>query len=272
MLRLAQAQGIAANLRYLFPAELTWEMLRAVLDNVPERDPCSPRLLRWRLLQEFLQHAERYQQSLGHYLQAGQDESAWQLAQQLATVFDGYLFFRPDWVQAWESQPAQGWQDALWRTVITEPQLDNWIRLQARFMQQLPSTPQEQLPARISFFSVPALSPAYIELVAKIAERVEVNVFVMNPSMQYWGDIESEKRRIKFAPDEQVYVAVGNPLLASWGTQGRDFIENLRNVEPYPAETEAFSTPDADTLLQVVQADILNLQGAGSLAEVEDLR
>lgn len=38
-LQAAKVNGIAANARYLFPAEQ--EMLRAVLENVPERDRCS---------------------------------------------------------------------------------------------------------------------------------------------------------------------------------------------------------------------------------------
>ncbi len=271
-LQLARENGIAANLHYLFPAELTWELLRKVLADVPERDPASPKLLRWRLLQAFLQHPERYQQALGHYLRPGQDDSAWQLAQQVAGVFDGYLFFRPDWIREWESQLAPDWQAQLWQAVVGDNHLEHWVRLQGRFIQQLAHTPEDSLPERISFFSVPALSPAYIELVAKVAERVDVHFFVMNPSMQYWGDIESEKRRIKFAPDEQAYIHVGNPLLASWGTQGRDFIENLRNVDPYPAEEEDFFEPEADSMLHIVQADILNLAGDGVLEPWEAYR
>ncbi len=261
-LQLAAQNQIAANVRYLFPAELTWELLRTVLADVPERDPCSPRLLRWRLLDEFLRHPVRYQETLGHYLQAGQDETAWQLAQQVSSVFDGYLFFRPDWIRRWEREPATDWQEGLWQNVVGARQLDHWVNLQARFIRELASTPADKLPSRISFFSVPALSPAYLELMAKVAERVDVHFFVMNPSLQYWGDIESDKRKIKYALDEQAYVEVGNPLLASWGMQGRDFIENLRNLEPYPQETEAFHERESTSLLQTVQADILNLQGA----------
>ncbi|MGB0848096.1 MAG: exodeoxyribonuclease V subunit gamma [Thiolinea sp.] len=275
-LQLAQQTGIAANLKYLFPAEITWELLRAVLPDVPERDPCSPGLLRWRLLEELEQRGERYQQDLGHYLrppgvtnaagnqaaEPAQDSgAAWQLAKQVALVFDGYLFFRPDWVQEWDKEPAKDWQQFLWRNVITQPGLDNSINLQARFIRQLALTPAGKLPRRISFFSVPALSPAYIEMLAKVAEKTDVYFYVMNPSWQYWGDIESRKQKIKRELAEQEYVTVGNPLLASWGTQGRDFIENLRAIDPYPQETDAFEEPSGSSLLHHIQADILNLEG-----------
>lgn len=259
-MQLAQLTGVAAHFNYLFPAELTWELLRRVL-TVAEHNPCSVEVLRWRLLQEFLQRAEQHQTYLGHYLQSGQDDSAWQLAQQLAGVFDGYLFFRPDWVHAWEQQATpKNWQEKLWQLVIGEPQLEHWVNLQTRFMTQLASFPTEQLPKSIIFFSIPALSPAYIELIAKVAERVDIHFFIMNPSMHYWGDIESNKRRIRYKPTEQDYVSVGNPLLASWGVQGRDFIEVLRNSEPYPQELENFLESAANSLLHIVQNDILNLE------------
>lgn len=259
-MQVAQRTGIAANLEYLFPAELTWELLRRVL-TIAEHNPCAIEVLRWRLLQEFLQHAGQHQAYLGHYLQTGQDDSAWQLAQQVAGVFDGYLFFRPDWVRKWERQTStENWQEKLWQLVIAEPHLEHWVNLQSEFIKELENFPTEKLPKQIIFFSIPALSPAYIELIAKVAERIDIHFFMMNPSMHYWGDIESNKRRMRYKPTEQDYVIVGNPLLASWGIQGRDFIEVIRNSEPYPQEFEHFIEPIAANRLSIVQNDILNLE------------
>lgn len=258
-MQLAQLTGVSANLAYLFPAELTWDLLRRVL-TIADHNPCAIEVLRWRLLQELLCNPEQHQAYLGHYLQAGQDDSAWQLAQQLAGVFDGYLFFRPDWVRQWEHRTtAENWQEKLWQLVISEPQLEHWVNLQSHFIQELDHISTELLPSQIIFFSIPALSPAYIELIAKVAERVDIHFFMMNPSMHYWGDIESNKRRMRYKPTEQDYVLVGNPLLASWGIQGRDFIEIIRNSEPYPQELEYFLEPDIASKLHILQNDILNL-------------
>lgn len=264
-MQVAQLTGVAAHFNYLFPAELTWELLRRVL-TIAEHNPCSIEVLRWRLLQEFLQRSEQHQVALGHYLQTGQDDSAWQLAQQLAGVFDGYLFFRPDWVRTWESQASPNhWQEKLWQLVIGEPKLAHWVNLQSQFIAKLASFPTEQLPNPIIFFSIPALSPAYIELIAKVAERVDIHFFIMNPSLHYWGDLESQKRRMRYQPIEQDYVSVGNPLLASWGVQGRDFIEILRNSEPYPQELENFFEPSANSLLHIIQNDILHLEASSAV-------
>lgn len=270
-MQLAQMTGVAANFKYLFPAELTWELLRRVL-TIADHNPCAIDVLRWRLLQEFLQHTEHHQAYLGHYLQTGQDDSAWQLAQQVAGVFDGYLFFRPDWVRQWEKQTTiNHWQEKLWKLVIAEPKLEHWVNLQHQFIEELANFPTEQLPSHIIFFSIPALSPAYIELIAKVAERVDIHFFIMNPSMHYWGDIESNKRRMRYKPTEQDYVVVGNPLLASWGIQGRDFIEIIRNSEPYPQESEQFFEAELDTMLHIVQSDILNLDDTPRAQDFSEL-
>ncbi|MFN3786158.1 MAG: exodeoxyribonuclease V subunit gamma, partial [Thiothrix sp.] len=102
-LQTAQHNGIAANIRYLFPAELTWELLRTVLgeNTVPPQDPCAPHILRWRLLDVLLSEGDAWQE-LSPYLRNGA-AAAWQLAGQLAKVFDQYLFFRPQWIRAWEA-------------------------------------------------------------------------------------------------------------------------------------------------------------------------
>lgn len=258
---------IAANTRYLFPAEATWELLRKVLTFVPERDPCSPKLLRWRLLHEFLEYAERYPE-LQHYLRAGDESAAWQLAQQVATVFDGYIFFRPLWIKDWENPlitlDEHDWQGRLWRNVVVSEQLHHWVRLQDEFIQALQQQPPQNLPKRYIFFSIPAVSKAYINLVNQVAQFIDIYFFIVNPTQEYWSDIESEKRLIKLKVEQQELSDIGNPLLASWGTQGRDFIGNLRSLEPYPLEQERFILPTQtlephSLMLKVIQADILNL-------------
>lgn len=265
-LQLAQHLGVAANMRYAFPAEVSWEVLRATLDDkdVPERDPCSPKLLRWRLFDEFLQNAEHYPE-LHHYLKDG-ESAAWQLAQQVAGVFDGYVFFRPEWIREWQSHVVadDDWQGRLWQRVVSQQDLSHWVRLQERFAQKIIQGRPDHLPERLLFFSVPALSPAYINLINQVAQYIDVYFFFINPSQTYWSDIESERRKLKFAEEEQALISVGNPLLASWGKQGRDFISNLREQQPYPTELEFFvdSSADAKSMLDIAQNDILLLEGA----------
>lgn len=259
-LKTAECNGITANIRYLFPAELTWELLRKVLptEEVPERDPCAPATLRWRILEVLLHEADQWPE-LTHYLQMG-EEGAWQLAGQITKVFDQYLFFRPDWIQQWEAGDTinMDWQARLWQRVIGQQHLPHWVRLQYRFLQELGLADLAQLPKRIHFFSVPILSPGYVQLLGEVAHYVDIHVYLMNPSQVYWGDIEPEKRKQKKPLPVQELTTVGNPLLASWGRQGRDFFDQLLETEA--EDEELFVEMPERTLLQRVQADILNLR------------
>ena len=265
-LQTATFNGITANIRYLFPAEMTWELLRGVLTDVPEKDPCAPASLRWRLFDIFLQEPQQWPE-LAHYLNTG-EEGAWQLAGQLAKVFDQYLFFRPEWIREWEaSRSLSGvegnsiaWQARLWWRVAGEQKLPHWVRLQDRFAHALSVADRSKLPKRISFFSVPVLSPGYVQLLAEVAKYIDIHVYLMNPSPEYWGDIESEKRKRKQAADVQENISVGNPLLASWGRQGRDFLDLLIEAEADIDDDALFVESGEATLLQRIQTDILHLQ------------
>ncbi|WP_051543528.1 exodeoxyribonuclease V subunit gamma [Thiothrix lacustris] len=259
-LQTASFNGIAANIRYLFPAEMTWELLRMVLESVPEKDPCAPAVMRWRLFDIFLQEPEAWPE-LARYLEGGAT-AAWQLAAQLAKVFDQYLFFRPDWIREWEQGKGgrDDWQARLWWRVAGEQQLPHWVRLQERFAHALAAVDKTKLPQRICFFSVPVLSPGYVQLLGKVAEYLDIHIYLMNPCEEYWGDIETEKRKRKQQADVQDYYHVGNPLLASWGRQGRDFLDLLIEANADIDDLSLFHEPDETTLLGRVQADMLYLR------------
>ncbi len=182
------------------------------------------------------------------------------MAGQVAKVFDSYLFFRPEWIREWEAGkgPGNDWQARLWWRVAGEQQLPHWVRLQERFAAT--AIDKSKLPKRISFFSAPVLSPGYVQLLGKVAEYIDIHVYLMNPCEEYWGDIESEKRKHKQKAEEQDYINVGNPLLASWGRQGRDFLDLLIEANAATDEFSLFIEPDDSTLLGRIQADILHLR------------
>ncbi|MEA3648301.1 exodeoxyribonuclease V subunit gamma, partial [Acinetobacter baumannii] len=54
---------------------------------------------------------------------------------------------------------------------------------------------------------------------------------------------------------------VGNPLLASWGKLGRDYIYLLAGLERYE-ELDAFVDIAPDNLLHNLQSDVLELRNA----------
>jgi len=274
-MQLADIAGISANLEYSFPAEFMWKLLRMVSSDISEQSQCTPETLCYHIMQELTLNHEAYPE-LAHYIlhqnKNLNDTATWELACQLADIFDQYLFFRSEWIQQWEENPEKfikdDWQARLWVRCVKEKQLVHWKALQDQFKQSLHSIDKasllDKLPERVIFFSMPALSPGYLDLLGELAQLTDIHLFLINPCEDiYWGDIISEKSQAKLTLDEQAYAETGNPLLASMGKQGRDFIHQLLDIP----ETEHFSTTEnatqnenKKTLLQQLQTDIYDLK------------
>lgn len=261
-MQMAQQLGVSANYHYFFPAEYMWRLLHKVVADIPQHDPSQPDVLRWRLLATFLNQPKDYPE-LAHYIT--NELAAWDLADALAPVLDQYLFYRPEWIVQWEAGEFANddWQARLWRQLIMDDtgesrHINHWLDLQDNFIKHFTekhkNKPKGSFPQRVSFFSVPALSPGYIRLLAELATKIDVHLFVINPCREYWGNIESRKRPL----DEQASFDMGNDLLASLGKQGRDYIDQLYDLGAQ--DQESWVDPKGDSVLHCLQSDVLNLQ------------
>jgi len=278
-LQTADKNSICANTDYPFPADFMWKMLKSVIPDIPEQNPTSPSVLRWRLLDLLLSEIksdepndsdafdEKSFPELAHYM--ANADAAWDLSKKLADSLDKILFYRDDWIREWEGSPnganntEEVWQARLWRKLITENQLDHWLSLQDQFITAIHKPENRKLlPERVSFFSLSALSPGYIRLLGEMGKVIDVNLFIINPCpKEYWGDIESEKSISKKSLEEQPYYDSGNALLASMGRQGRDFIDQLQDLSNNEPK-ESFIEQTATTLLKQIQNDVLALNTA----------
>ncbi len=268
-LRLAQRLTVCANIEFPLPASFAWQLLRSVLGDLPRRSAFSPEILLWRIM-GWLGRPDKLAAfpRLQGYLAAGGDYRRYELARRIAEVFDQYLVYRPDWIQAWEHGKLcdlgadEDWQAALWRDLAQEQGGAHWARLMGALLQRLDGEAPEALPQRVILFGISSLSPLFMELVGKLAQHSEVHVFALNPSREYWELIRDpkEQARLATAADaEELYLETGNPLLASLGKQGRDFFGALA---AFPELEDVFAEDQeqcGDTLLHVLQSDILTL-------------
>ena len=293
-MQMAQTTGISANTDFLFPAEFMWGLLRLVSPDIPEHSQCAPDTLRFHIFEELSENFEAYPE-LHHYIYKQNNEvylsenndsensgtlnqlSTWELSCQCAIILDKYLFYRGDWVSSWESTSqstsqnnhadsynnhSDHWQARIWNRCVKEKGLLHWLALQNQFSKNIETLDISLLPERISFFSMSALSPGYIDLLGEISNKTDIHIFIINPCEDiYWGDIRSAKAHAKLDKIEQAYTEIGNPLLASLGKQGRDFVEKLLDLQDdnqsYEKETKASQN---STLLAQIQNDIYNLE------------
>lgn len=236
---------------------------------------------------------------LRHYLTDDSDKrKLFQLSSKAADLFDQYLVYRPDWLAQWETGhlveglgEAQAWQAPLWEALVEytdELGQPRWHRanLYQRFIETLESatTCPPGLPSRVFICGISALPPVYLQALQALGKHIEIHLLFTNPCRYYWGDIKdpaylakllTRQRRHSFEDRElplfrdsenagQLFNSdgeqdVGNPLLASWGKLGRDYIYLLSDLES-SQELDAFVDVTPDNLLHNIQSDILELE------------
>jgi exodeoxyribonuclease V gamma subunit len=260
-LALASERGISMNMRYALPAQFLWKLMRTLASEgkVPEQSPYSREVLSWRIYailgvdsvissDDFLP-ATRYWMPESDSIAATDIPNKqallkrYQLARQMADLYEQYLIFRPQWLDAWQqgnfviegadalSSKEHKWQGRLWQ-LLTEELPYNPVELMQDAIANM-ADKKASIPQRISFFGLNTMAPMWLDFINALSEHVEVHFFHLNPCFSYWGDIVSEKQALAKLShwsdnidDEQVFI--GNPILANLGQQGREFLNLIQ--------------------------------------------
>nr|UOZ97115.1 RecBCD enzyme subunit RecC [Cupriavidus sp.] len=266
--------GIAACLDLSLPSRFVWQAYRAVLgsDAVPDTSAFDKERLVWRFMRLLSSLPQQSQYlPLVRFLGPGRDPlRCYQLAQQVADLFDQYQVYRADWLNAWAEgrdviihadrrqspiAAADLWQPALWRSLLgdvgPEGQTSRATVHQA-FLEKVYGSAERLagLPSRLFVFGVSALPRQSLEVLQAIAKCSEVFVCVHNPCREDWSEPT-------------------HTLLSAWGKQGRDYMGLLQATEEpriddrygQPSQRiDLFESPGRDSLLHQLQDDILRGQ------------
>ena len=322
-LSLANQRGISMNVCYPLPAQFLWKLIRSMAsdEKVPDQSPYSREVLTWRIYTLLTSDvvcsdvdftpATSYWRGINDTSDAlttnnnnlnGNNEKAllkcYQLAGQLADLYEQYLIFRPEWINSWHegtttidslmknSQYPQDlselsdlkkltqWQAKLWQ-LLTKDQPYNPVSLLQDAIVNI-ADKKNSLPKRISFFGINAMAPMWLEFIHALSEHIDIHFFHLNPCFAYWGDIITEKQAAKAIKNwvgvidectleyiDETNAAVGNPLLANLGQQGREFMALLQNYSS--VNIDLFEQIESDNQSQVtsvlahLQQDILSL-------------
>lgn len=300
--------GIASAIDVQLPARFIWQLYRKVLgqNEINERSAYSRELLRWHLLSLLpeLPDNQCFEPLRHFYADDPTLLKTYQLAEQLAALYDQYQVYRADWLNLWQQgqdqlltargqlsalKPEQLWQSALWRILhskISEQQLgDSRAEVHQRFIDKLAALPAAEaaslIPRRLIIFGISAMPQQSLQVLAAIAPFCQVLLAVHNPCQHYWADIISEKELLRAERHRQPYKAGmptdiseeqlhvhAQPLLASWGRQGRDYIRLLDEFDETAQyknlfvnqRIDLFQPPASRHLLGMLQHDIYDLR------------
>ena len=292
----AQISGISMNANFVLPAQFLWKQLKILAGSqAPEQSPYSREVLTWRI-DELLQSGAILNDAncrlANEYWQSGGDKDPlkrFQLATQLADLYEQYLIYRPEWINAWSNgktvaeldnsnKETQQWQSAIWyllnQSIPYDPQ--TLIDLAKKNIE----SKKDLLPKRVSLFGINSMAPMWVEFLDMLADVVDVHIYHLNPCYEYWGDIKTDKAQAKQAYMAQVErwpVELDNqgvnPLLANLGQQGREFLSQLHSIEniEIPLYDNLIEDSGAAeyTLLDKIQQDILTLNDQREQPETE---
>ncbi|MFM0703578.1 exodeoxyribonuclease V subunit gamma [Paraburkholderia sediminicola] len=251
-------------------------------------------------------HGDAVYAPLRAFLQDGEPQRRLQLASRLADLYDQYQVYRGDWLDAWaagkdvlidargEQAPLTGdqvWQAALWRAILTDIDASDAVAhagaggradVHRRFVEALKHDTFSGLPRRIVLFGASSLPEQTLQALEALSAQCLVIVAVPNPCQYYWGDLIEGRDLLRTRyngqramrnsvdlstiPLESLYMH-GNPLLAAWGRQGRDFLSLLDTFEerhPHLRRAEVFDDHEPAAwpapLLDQVQGAIRDME------------
>ena len=289
---IAQQFGICSNIQFMFPRQLL-EYVREVTgciaakgqDRVLDRE-----MMAWAVLDILLPGSSDVVKDksefkgLAAYLKDDATEiKAMALSRKIASVLDDYQVYRPDMLSAWaraEAVPSGDdhalWQAEIWQALsaLGTPLQDQMQACLAAF--DAFSGSGKKLPERISLFGVSSLPPSFLELFYHLSRDLEVNLFLLTPTNQFFFDLPSRRQQEKTALQTGIPQDLdqGNPLLSALGQAGREtqgLLENFDYHEPFDDlffdpvldDTSLPDVPGTCLMLKVIQSDILNLVRRG---------
>lgn len=257
-LGLARKQGIAANLDFQLPGAFIWRQATRLL-GLEKQTAFDKETMAWRIHALLPSIKVLEGTAVQANWNAATDVGRYELAWRIADVFDQYLIYRPDWLKAWEQGKIldlgidEAWQAALWQQLSTGETMHR-ANAMLEFAARLKGGNIKGLPESLVLFGVSSLPPVQWEILSAIGQRSHLDVFLLNPSENYWGQL-----RRKDGPDS------GHALLASLGQQGRDFINTVASSDiEEPVGSLAFVSPleggGSGSILAALQSDLCHQQ------------
>ena len=237
--RIAARHGVCARVRFELPGRFFWRTLRELIPQLPALSPFEPDNARWAILQLF-QDLDGVAdcEALARRVAGAQTADRLALAGDIAAQFERYLVLRRDWLERWQRGAwAQGsapisvherWQRWLWRRLLERLPDVSRTHPYDRLDQALSSRSEHAAALatqRVAVFGATAMSQEQMQVLARLAERMEVAAFVADPCRELWSDLVDPKSlaRVRSERPDLAWLYQDEPqVLGLWGRAHRD--------------------------------------------------
>lgn len=296
--RVAEAHGVAANLRFRRLERFVRDWLRARLPDTPLLDASTlPGLTLGCLLDGTLLGQDVMSPVRTWLMAAGEAPDAVarrrvQLSAQLSHLFLEYSLGRMELLVAWErgehplhttpSADVERWQAALWRALRASAKVtDGPVPLTLfEAVRRAPRKPLKDDPPRCHLFGLSYMARAFQQVLAVLAQHMDVHLYVLNPCLEFWEDVASvpelrarlrkQRQELPSRKDKgQGHLALDGddpmgmladsdtPALRLWGRPGREHLRLLNALTDGNMDgPEPPLNPESPSLLHQLQHDI----------------
>ncbi len=234
---LADRFGVWGNSTYFLPLRFIAHVCEE-LDIAYDSAPFDRTVMAWRLERLLRDLSDPALAQIRSYLSGDHsDIKRYQLARQIADLFDQYQIMRPAMIDSWDrdrsvtSNPAEQWQRHLWKRLRQEDSGPNRAEVIDSLIRHLEDR-REELPDGLQtlfVFGLHTLPPLFLFILESLARKSDIHFFLLTPCSEYWGDMETARQRL--SRDRQIDLAADlatyHPLLAGLGRQGADFQDLL---------------------------------------------
>jgi len=190
------------------------------------------------------------------------------------------MVYRPEMINGWSFGDDNTWQALLWRHITEGKPVNHRAYRKDRFLQEVQKDGHiiKSLPERVSVIGISSLPPFHLEILAGLAYHIDIYMYLLNPCREYWFDIIPDSISERIARDkdlaigrpQELYFEKGNSILAALGKLGRDYFAAIGSFDA--EERELYDEPGGNSLLEMIQTDILNLADRGQDEDKTEIR
>ena len=270
-MEIARYNGICANTTFPFPNTFLNRLFEMAGLDASDHSPYDTDSLTFRIMHILPQCLDLPEfESIKQYLADNDQFKLFQLSEKISETFDQYQIFRPEMIFNWEKGKEHHWQAQLWRNVFAGSEFFHRAGQRKRLMDKIRTKPESLLglPDRIFLFGISYLPAFHLDVIAALAKLTDIHLLTINPCCEYWGDIVTDKEKKKITKhsvldagsDSGLYLETGNPLLASWGIMGREFLNMIQGFEDQIQTVDLYQDVGEKNMLTAIQSDILYLR------------
>lgn len=271
-LKLYLSSFFASHPRWSVCAGITFQtLIEGALSFCQKEKMLSSLALSFAMQQELTLLEKGKWEELDTYLKSSSEsliesKNIW-LSLQLSRLFYEYGTFEGKALQKWEGK--KGWKQWLWQKAHA------YTSFFAEEMPKLPST----FSGQVHLFGFSHIPSHFYEFFCSIGAQI----YFLSPSAFFWEDFCSDKERIflekkmegkkvRLQVQEQItfFLKENHPLLANWGKVGRSLVKQLGDTESYLEELYKDPREESSSLLALLQAELLYLEGEKKEISLQD--